>query len=104
MPTVTVIDATGIAHRHHVENGEPLMKSLCEHGLVDAICGGGMSCGTCAVSLEAMAGARLPAADELELALLEGLDFDPATHRLSCQIVVSDAIDGMLLRVAPEPA
>jgi 2Fe-2S ferredoxin len=99
MPIVTVIDAHGIEHQREVMVGESLMQSLSEQGFVDAVCGGAMSCGTCAIAFDALGCALLPPPDELELALLEGLGCSVPEQRLSCQVSVSEAMDGMVVRV-----
>lgn len=101
MPIVTVIDAQGVEHRHEVAVGQSLMQSLAEQGFVDAVCGGAMSCGTCAVEFDTTACAVLPRADEFERSLLDALGCEGEGQRLSCQLCVSTVMDGMVVRVLP---
>lgn len=63
-------------------------------------CGGGCSCGTCHVQLSDAGLALLGSATRAEMDMLE---FEPtmtAHSRLSCQIAVTEALDGLTVRVA----
>jgi 2Fe-2S ferredoxin len=69
---------------------------------VDAICGGLCSCATCHVYIDTEWQTRLPPRSYEEDMMLESSrSFDVARSRLSCQIIVSDALDGLRLEVAP---
>lgn len=104
MPIVTVIDTQGVEHRHEVAVGQTLMQSLAAEGFVDAVCGGAMSCGTCAVAFDENACASLPKADEMERELLDALGCDGQGQRLSCQLRVSPDMCGMVVRLLPSIA
>lgn len=70
---------------------------------VEAICGGLCSCSTCHVFIDAEWVARVPPRSYAERALLQSTrSFDAARSRLSCQIKVTDALDGLRLTVAPD--
>jgi 2Fe-2S ferredoxin len=72
---------------------------------VEAVCGGMCACATCHVLVDPNWMARLPPRSFEERLMLEDLassSFDPERSRLSCQIVVSDALDGLPLTVGPE--
>ena len=70
---------------------------------IAAICGGQCACATCHCFIAADWAARLPPADEDEVALVSCLDhYDPMRSRLTCQIEVTDGLDGLALTVAPE--
>ncbi len=70
---------------------------------VDAICGGMCSCATCHVFIEPSSRDALPERGYEELMLLQDLEsFDPERSRLSCQIEVTEAHDGVALTVGPE--
>jgi ferredoxin len=100
MPILQVIDAAGDDHLIDAQDGEPLMRALRDAGLVEAICGGALSCGTCVVAFDdAATAALLPQADAMEAALLEGLNHAPPAQRLSCQIGVFPEMDGSRLRL-----
>ena len=70
---------------------------------VEAICGGMCACATCHVLIDPAWAARLPPRSYEEHMMLHDLaSFDPARSRLSCQIVVSEALAGLTLAVGPE--
>lgn len=62
-------------------------------------CGGGCACATCHVYVEPPWFAALPAADEMETAMLEAAVEPGPRSRLSCQIRVSAALDGLRLQI-----
>jgi 2Fe-2S ferredoxin len=69
---------------------------------VEAICGGLCSCATCHVFIDAEWMRRLPPRRyEERLMLTSSSAFDAARSRLSCQIKVTDALDGLHVTVAP---
>ena len=104
MPTLHVTDRGGTAHTVQVDNGLTLMEPLRElDDGIEALCGGMCSCATCHVFVapEWFAKLATPHSDELEL--LESTEnFRAGQSRLACQVKVSDAINGILLTVAPE--
>ena len=70
---------------------------------VEAICGGMCACATCHVYVDKDWIGRLPARSFEELSMLrDNANFDPERSRLSCQIVMRDAFDGLRLTVAPD--
>jgi ferredoxin, 2Fe-2S len=72
-------------------------------GSVEAICGGMCSCATCHILVEPDSAVQVPPRSWEELQMLQGSEsFDPDRSRLSCQIRVSDQIDGLSFTVAPE--
>jgi 2Fe-2S ferredoxin len=70
---------------------------------VEAICGGLCSCATCHVLLDEEAMRRVPPRRYEERAMLAtSRSFDPQRSRLSCQIKVTEDLDGLSLTVAPD--
>lgn len=70
---------------------------------VEAICGGMCACATCHVYVERTSLAKLPRRSFEEQGMLQDhASFDPERSRLSCQIVVTDALEGLRLTVAPD--
>ena len=69
---------------------------------IAAICGGCASCGTCHVYLADDWLDRLPPMESDEDTTLSFSDWRQANSRLSCQIDVSDSLDGLVVTVAPE--
>lgn len=83
---------------------QTLMELLRDRGMsVMALCGGGMSCGTCHVHVPQPWAGRIAAASEEETAILEGCDrYEPGLSRLSCQVRLAPALDGVRLTVIGE--
>ena len=70
---------------------------------VDAICGGLCSCATCHVFVDPAWGAKLPPRSSAEAQLLGDLSsFDEHRSRLSCQLKLTEELDGLVLTVASE--
>lgn len=99
---VHVTNRLGRAVTLSVESGAPLMHCLTEQSDVEAICGGVASCGTCHVYIDANWDKRLTSPNKAERGLLEGLTETLPNSRLACQIVLSDDLDGIRLKIAPE--
>lgn len=104
MATVTVIDRSGAARAVEAEDGLSLMEVIRDNGFDEllALCGGCCSCATCHVYVDADFAGTLPAMSEDENDLLDSTDCRNEQSRLSCQIPVSDALDGLTVTIAPE--
>lgn len=101
MITVTFIDPQGQAHAVQTDTGASLMQVATENGIpgIVAECGGACSCATCVCQVDAAWAERVGAAEGMELAMLDGALDECATSRLSCQIRLSPALDGLVVRV-----
>ena len=102
---ITVEDRDGSRATHAVKPGEPLMFALRDQlGLpVEGICGGCATCGSCHVYVAPDWADRLPERGDYELAMLDLLQgYRADSSRLSCQIEVTEALDGLTLALAPE--
>ena len=84
--------------------GRSLMENLRAAGIEEilALCGGCCSCGTCQVYVDEAWTARLEPVSPLEDEVLDTTDVRRPTSRLSCQIIMDQALDGLVLTVAPE--
>jgi 2Fe-2S ferredoxin len=72
---------------------------------VEAICGGMCACATCHVYVDPAWVSKLPRRSYEEQSMLQDhASFDPERSRLSCQIVVREAFDGLRLTVPPDPS
>ena len=70
---------------------------------IEAVCGGCASCATCHVLIDDDWVQSLPERDDIESMLLQYQEhFDTEKSRLSCQIKLSQDMDGLSLRIAPE--
>ena len=104
MATIHVTGRDGNFHRLEAAAGSILMEVLRDEGMgIEAICGGQCACATCHCLIEPGWFETLGAAGDDELNLVSSLDaYDAGRSRLTCQLEVSDAIDGLSLTVAPE--
>lgn len=103
MPTVRVIDRDGAERELNAPNGSTLMEALrdMDDG-VAAICGGMCSCATCHVYVDEAWVGKLPKAMSDETDMLGDLISRKPNSRLSCQVIVNDALSGLKVAVAPE--
>lgn len=83
--------------------GDDLLSVAQAHGLpLEGTCEGQMACSTCHIIVAAEDFARLPQASEMEEDMLDMAAGARRTSRLACQIVLSEALDGMTVRVPAE--
>lgn len=105
MPVIHVTDRAGNKTELSANSGESLMENLTANGYddIEAICGGGCACATCHVYIDGDWAGKLPKRDVDEEDLVSGEgSYDEARSRLSCQIEVTDALEGMTITLAPE--
>lgn len=104
MPTINVINRDGETSQVEAENGLSLMEVIRDNGHDEllALCGGCCSCATCHVHIEESFADKLPKMSEDEDDLLESSDHRNDLSRLSCQIEVTDAIEGITVTIAEE--
>ena len=104
MPTIHYILKDGTTRSIQAKPGASVMETAIHNNIkgIDAECGGCCSCATCHVYVDEAFLDRLPQADEMENELLEGVAAPRERgSRLGCQIVLSDAMDGLTVRVPP---
>ena len=85
--------------------GAALMEPLRDAGLVEAVCGGVASCGTCHIYVGAEWADKLNARTEDETYMLESLESVAEVRtesRLSCQITLTEEMDGLSVEVAQD--
>ena len=103
MIKINVIDRDGGSHEIEGQAGDRLMEVLREFDWgVEAICGGMCSCATCHVYVSEGWQDKFDAADVDESELVDFLDFKKDSSRLSCQLELGDAHDGLAVTLAPE--
>jgi ferredoxin, 2Fe-2S len=104
MSTITVhlTAADGTRHTVSARTGKSLMRAATDAGLdgIAADCGGCLTCATCHVIVDPAWAAKLPPPEGDERAMLE-MTASPceATSRLSCQITLEPALDGLEARL-----
>ena len=97
MAKITYITHDNKTHAVDVQNGLTVMEGAVQNDIpgIDADCGGGMACATCHVYVKEEWFNRLPPKTEGEDDMLDQA-FEPKTNsRLSCQIEVSEDLDGL---------
>jgi ferredoxin, 2Fe-2S len=101
MPRITYIESSGTRHELNVPVGWSVMDGAVKNGVpgIVAECGGSCACGTCHVYIDAPWYESLPSKEDNEATMLEfGEDMQPAS-RLSCQVEVTDDMDGLIVRI-----
>ncbi len=106
MAKITFIAADGTRYEVEAENGSTVMENAIKNSVpgIEAECGGACACATCHVYVEE---AWMEAVGQPEVMEEDMLDFAwevSPTSRLSCQIKVSDELDGLVVRVPAEQA
>ena len=99
MPKITFIDSTGNQKTIEVSNGLSVMEGGVQIKIsgIDADCGGGMACATCHVYVKEDWFNKLPKAEDAEQDMID-MAFEPKKNsRLSCQIIVTDELDGLVV-------
>jgi len=101
MPTITIIEHNGQDHTIEVQSGVSLMESVLANSVpgIDADCGGACACGTCHCFIAEDWSELAGNADPMEESMLGMRPDRTEASRLSCQIQVSDAMDGMVIRL-----
>lgn len=104
MPELTYVIPDGSIHVVDVPVGQSVMDGSVRNNLpgIVAECGGSCSCATCHVYLDDEFVDRFDEATDEERELLEYAEGAKPTSRLSCQLIVSGACDGVRVTVAPE--
>jgi len=102
MVAINVTDRTGRKSTLHTAAGGGLMEVLRDNNLgIEAICGGCCSCATCHIFIGPKWAAKLPPRSEDEKDLLVATtSYRPDESRLSCQIQLTEALDGLEVTVA----
>ena len=97
MPKVTYIDYQDNSKTIEVENGLTVMEGAIQNDIsgIDADCGGSMACATCHVYVEEKWFDKIPKAEEAEVDMIDMAIEPKKNSRLSCQIIVSDELDGL---------
>jgi 2Fe-2S ferredoxin len=101
MTTIKMRTADGHDIELHATGETSLMQLAKSMGVpgIDADCGGSMVCGTCHVHVASDWLERLPAASEMEQQILECVPLPDPAARLSCQIQITQALDGLSVRI-----
>ena len=104
MPKLTVTTRDGIEKQLDGQEGASLMAAIRAAGIDEllALCGGACSCATCHVYVDEAFLGKLPALSEDENDLLDSSDHRLPASRLSCQLPLTAALEGLRATIAPE--
>ena len=100
MAKITYIEFGGKEHVVEVKNGMSVMEGAVKNLIpgIDADCGGACACATCHVYVEKAWLDKLEPMQEMEKTMLDFAEAVESNSRLSCQIKVADALDGLIVR------
>ena len=101
MTKVVFVSPTGESQSVDVLPGLTLMEAAVQNGIdgIDGDCGGSCNCGTCHVWIDEAWLSKLTPPQSIETNMIEGLAAAQPNSRLCCQIKISSAMDGMILRI-----
>ena len=101
MPKITYKTHDDKTHTIDVKNGLTVMEGAIQNDIpgIDADCGGGMSCATCHDYVKEDWFNKIPKKEDGEEDMLD-MAFEPKKNsRLSCQLIVSDTLDGLVVNI-----
>ena len=101
MAKIIYKDFQGNSKTIDVENGLSVMEGAVQNEIqgIDADCGGSMACATCHVYVKDEWLNKIPKAEDAEVDMID-MAYEPKKNsRLSCQIVVSDKLDGLTVNI-----
>lgn len=106
MPKVTFVQPSGEQQVVEIMNGTSVMEGAVDNNIdgVVAACGGCCSCSTCHVYVDPRFAERVGQPDEAEQDVLEFAIDPDQRSRLSCQLEMSDELDGLIVHVPAEQA
>jgi len=101
MAKITYIEHSGKPHTIQVQNGLTVMEGAVQNNIpgIDADCGGSMACATCHVYVKEEWFNKLPIKEDGEEDMLD-MAYKPSKFsRLSCQLTVSDELEGLVVNL-----
>ena len=101
MAKIKFVEHNGNEHEVDADNGQSIMQAAVNNGIpgIVAECGGACSCATCHVHLDPEWYEKAGAPSDMENEMLEfAMSFVENSSRLSCQVKISDELDGMVVK------
>ena len=102
MAKITYIEYSGMRHEVDVPNGFTVMEGARDNNIpgIEADCGGSCACSTCHVYVDESWVDRLPEKEAMEEDMLDfAWEPDPERSRLTCQLRVTDELDGLVVQM-----
>ena len=106
MAKITYIEHSGKSHTIEVQNGLTIMEGAVQNNVpgIDADCGGSMACATCHVYVKEEWYDKLPKKEDGEEDMID-MAYEPNKFsRLSCQLIVSDELEGLVVNLPEKQA
>ena len=106
MPKINYIEHGGKKHTIEVANGLTVMEGAIQNNIpgIDADCGGSMACATCHVYVKEEWFNKLPKKEDGEEDMID-MAYEPNKHsRLSCQLTVSNDLEGLVVHLPEKQA
>jgi len=101
MPKITYIEHNGKSHIQEVANGLTVMEGAVQNNIpgIDADCGGSCACATCHVYVDEKWFDKIPKKESTEEDMLDMATEPNRFSRLTCQITVTDELDGLVVKM-----
>ena len=99
MPKITFIDSKGTSRDVDASVGASIMESAVQNMIpeIDADCGGACACATCHVYVNEDWAGKLQPKDDMEDSMLDFAEDVRDNSRLSCQLIITDALNGIVV-------
>ena len=106
MTKITYIEHNGKSHQIDVANGLTVMEGAVQNNIpgIDADCGGSMACATCHVYVKEDWFNKLPKKENGEEDMIDMAHEPNKFSRLSCQLTVTDDLDGLTVQLPSKQA
>ena len=106
MPKITYIEHNGKSHTIDVSKGLSVMEGAIQNNIpgIDADCGGSMACATCHVYVKEEWFDKLPTKEDGEEDMIDMAHEPNKFSRLSCQLTVSDELEGLIVKLPEKQA
>jgi len=101
MANITYIEHDGTEHTIEMKTGQSVMEGAVKHNIpgIDADCGGACACATCHVYVDEAWVSKTGEKSAMEESMLDFAENVEPNSRLSCQIKVTDELDGLTVRM-----
>ena len=106
MPKITYIEHIGKSHTIDIPKGLSVMEGAIQNNIpgIDADCGGSMACATCHVYVKEEWFDKLPKKEDGEEDMID-MAYEPSKFsRLSCQLIVSGELEGLVVNLPEKQA
>jgi 2Fe-2S ferredoxin len=97
MATIIFVEHDGTEHKVEAKNGMSVMEAAVQQSVpgIDADCGGACACATCHVYVDAAFKDKVGTPNDMEQSMLDFAENVEDNSRLSCQISITDELDGL---------